>query len=134
VTESAEPAELDHTRLSVAVGPLVAPVLARVISIHAARAKLPVDRVNDSLLLADALGARAPSQAVDDRLNLTVQSLSGRLEVRVGPLRTGGGERVLAGAAMAVGSRMVERLVDEVKVRRTSAGQEVLVLRVGARG
>lgn len=126
-----EALELDHTRLSVAVGPLVGPVLARVISIHAARAELPLDRVNDSLLLADALGARAPSQATDERLQLTVQSVPGRLEVRVGPLRAGGGERVLAGAAVAVGSRVVERLADDVKVRGASGGREMLILRVG---
>lgn len=125
---------LDHTRLSIAVGPLVGPVLARVIALHAARAGFPIDRVNDSLLLADALGARAPAQVVDERVTLTVRSSAGRLDLRLGPLRSGGSERILAGAALPGGSRVVERLADDVRVRDSKGGEEVLVLRVDAAG
>lgn len=123
---------LDHTRLTVAAGPLLGPVLARVIAIHASRSDLPVDRVNDALLIADAVAARAPSQVDDGRVAVTVQSLPGRLEVRVGPLRSGGAERLLAGAALPQGERVVERLADDVKTRETSGGREVLVLHINA--
>lgn len=124
--------DLDHTRLTVAVGPLVGPVFARVLAIHASRADLPLDRVNDTLLLADALGARAPAQVPEDSVTLTVQSAPGRLDLRLGPLRAGGGERILAGAALPGGSRVVELLADDVKVRGANDGEETLVLRVEA--
>jgi hypothetical protein len=123
--------ELDHTRLTVAAGPLAGPVLARIVSIHAARADLPVDRISDALLIADAIAARAPAQADDARVSVSVQSTPGQLEVRVGPLRAGGAERLLAAAALPQGERVVERLADEVTTRET-AGGEVLVLRVQA--
>lgn len=123
---------LDHTRLTVAAGPLLGPVLARVIAIHAARSDLPVDRLNDSLLIADAVAARAPAQVSDGRVAVTVQSRPGRLEIRVGPLRAGGAERLLAGAALPQGERVVERLADGVNTRETTSGQEVLVLHIGA--
>jgi len=44
---------LDRTRMTVAEGPLVGPVLARLVGIHAARAELPLDRLNDAVLVAE---------------------------------------------------------------------------------
>jgi serine/threonine-protein kinase RsbW len=132
MTAPTAPRGLDHTHLSVAAGPLVGPVLARVIAIHASRSDLPIDRVSDALLIADALAARAPAQIENGRIAVSVQSMPGRLEIRVGPLRAGGAERLLAGAALPEGERVVERLADDVQTRETSGGEEVLVLRVGA--
>jgi hypothetical protein len=48
-------------------GPLVAPVLSRVVGMLAARAQCPVDRLDDALLVADADEERV---AVDARGNL----------------------------------------------------------------
>ncbi|MDQ3632329.1 MAG: hypothetical protein M3417_13880, partial [Actinomycetota bacterium] len=73
--------------MTVAVGSLVGPVLSRVVGIHAARADLPIDRLNDAVLVADAIAARAPAFAAGDRLPVSVQSGAGRLELRIGPLR-----------------------------------------------
>ena len=123
---------LDRTRVTVAVGPLVGPVLARVVGIHAARAKLPVDRLNDAVLVADAVAARAPSDAVDGRLPVSVQSGPGRVELRVGPLRAGGGRRVLDGAALPQVGPVIERLADSVRVRSGAGGDEYVVIRIDA--
>ncbi len=123
-------ARLDRTRLTVAAGPLLRPVLARVIGIHASRAELPVDRVGDALLIADALAARAPGLVDGGRVPVSVQSDPGRLEIRVGPLRPGSGQRLLDGAAIPGTGRIVERLTDEVRVRSGVAGGETLVLRL----
>ncbi len=122
----------DRTRLTVAVGPLVGPVLARVVGMHAARAELPLDRLNDAVLVADAIAARAQAFAVQDRLPVSVRSDPGRLELRVGPLRSGGAERILEGAALPEVGSVIERLTDAVKVMRAAGGDEYLVLRVGA--
>lgn len=123
---------VDRTRVTVAVGPLVGPVLSRVVGIHASRADLPVDRLNDAVLVADAISARAPAFAVSDRLPVSVQSGVGRLEVRVGPLRPGGAQRVLEGAALPTIGSVIERLADAVKVREGAGGDEYLVIRIEA--
>ncbi len=122
---------VDRTRVTVAVGPLVGPVLARVVAIHAARADLPVDRLNDAVLVADAVAAQAPAFAVDGRLPVSLQSAPGRLELRIGPLRAGGGRRVLEGAALPEVGSVIDRLSDGVKVRAGAGGDEYLVIRIG---
>jgi hypothetical protein len=123
---------LSRTRVTVAAGPMIGPVLARVIGIHASRAGLPVDRVGDALLLADALASRAPDFVEDGRVPVSVQSESGRLEIRVGPLRADSSRRLLDGAAIPGAGRIVERLADEVRVRSGAAGGETLILRLVA--
>jgi hypothetical protein len=127
----AEPLRVDRTRVTVASGPLVGPVLSRVVGIHAARAQLPVDRLNDAVLIADALAARAPAYAAEDRLPVSVQSAPGRLEVRVGPMRAGGAARVLEGAALPEVGSVIERLADTVRTRQGAGGDEYLVVRLG---
>ncbi len=122
---------VDRTRVTVAVGPLVGPVLSRVVGIHASRADLPVDRLNDAVLVADAIAAQAPAFAVGGRLPVSVQSTAGRLEVRIGPLRAGGGQRVLDGAALPAVGSVIERLADTVRVRAGAGGDEYLVVRIG---
>ena len=43
------------TRVSIAAGPLVGPVLRRVVGMFAARADLPLDRLDDAVLVADVV-------------------------------------------------------------------------------
>ncbi len=121
---------VDRTRVTVATGPLVGPVLARVIGIHASRADLPVDRLSDAVLVADAIAAQAPAFAVDGRLPVSLQSGPGRLELRIGPLRPGGGQGVLEGAALPSVGSVIERLADVVRVRSGAGGDEYLVIRI----
>ena len=47
--------------LRLAKGPLVGPVLCRVVSIVLARANCPMDRMDDAMLICDALSAHAPT-------------------------------------------------------------------------
>jgi hypothetical protein len=121
---------VDRTRVTVVNGPLVGPVLSRVVGIHAARAELPVDRLNDAVLVADAIAARAPAFTVGDRLPVSIQSGPGRLEIRLGPLRAGGGNLVLEGAALPEVGGVIERLADSVRVRDGAGGDEYLVIRI----
>lgn len=126
-----QPSRLDRTRVTVATGALVGPVLSRVVGIHASRAELPLDRLNDAVLVADAIAARAPAYAVGGRLPVSVQSAPGRLELRVGPLRAGGGQRVLENGSLPDVGSVIERLTDQVKVRSGSGGDEYVTIRVG---
>lgn len=123
---------VERTRVTVAVGPLVGPVLSRVVGIHAARAELPVDRLNDAVLVADAIAAQAPAFTVGGRLPVSVQSGPAQLEVRIGPLRPGGGQHVLDGASLPAIGSVIERLADAVRVRRGAGGDEYLVVRLHA--
>jgi serine/threonine-protein kinase RsbW len=125
---------VDRTRVTIAAGPLVGPVLSRIVGIHASRAHLPVGRLNDAVLIADAIAARAPAYAIGDRLPASVQSSGGRLELRIGPLRAGGGQRVLEGAALPELGGVIERLADTVRVREGAGGGEYLVIRIEAEG
>jgi hypothetical protein len=128
----AESSSLDHTRMSVRQGPLVGAVLGRLVGIHAARAPLPMDRLQDALLIADAVAARAPAYALAERLPVSLRAGEGRLELRVGPLRDGGATRVLEGAEVAGAGNVIERLADDIRIRPASSGAEYLTITVGA--
>jgi len=58
------------TRISIAAGPLVAPVLRRVVGMLAARADLPLDRLDDAVLVADAIAARAPEYVASETVDV----------------------------------------------------------------
>ncbi len=122
---------LDHTRMTVRQGPLVGPVLSRLVGIHAARAPLAMDRLQDALLIADAIAARAPAYAIAEWLPVSLRTTEGRLELRVGPLRDGGATRVLEGAEVAGAGNVIQRLADEVRVRPASSGAEYLTIAIG---
>lgn len=124
-------AKMDRTRATIADGRLIGPVLSRIVGIHASRADLPLDRVNDAVLIADALAARAPGLIEGNRLPTSVQSAPGRLEIRLGPLSRAVAVRVLEGAALPEIGPVIERLADSVSVRPGSGGGEYLVVRVG---
>src|SRR3954447_10112891 len=96
---AASPAETSEerpaTELTMPAGALLAPVLSRVISILAARANLPVDRLSDAVLLGDAIAAQAAGEFPEGRAQIEVDENDGQLRLRVGPLVEGGGDRLL---------------------------------------
>jgi hypothetical protein len=124
---------LDRTRATVAAGPLLAPVMARLAGVHAARAGLTVDRLDDAVLITDALAAQVAVVLGDDRVPLSVQSDPGRIELRLGPLEPGAGRRLLAATQLPATGPVLEVLADEVHVRVGAGGGETLVVRVGQR-
>ena len=82
----------EHMRLMVAEGPLALPTLSRVIGIAAARANLPVNRLEDALTIAEALVRSGPTElaAPEQRLDTSMHIAAGSLTIDVGPLRPGG--------------------------------------------
>ena len=71
---------------------LVGPVLGRVIGMLAARADAPVDRLDDVLLVSDAIAAHGPSHADDDAgLQVHIRTTPDDLVLRIGPLAPDGG-------------------------------------------
>ena len=122
--------------VSVTNGPFVGPVLSRFVGMLAARADLPVDRLDDAVLVADSIAASAPAHSLEGRVTVEVETAERQLELHVGPLARGGAEAMLADASIPGVGNVVERLVDEVWVTGAengaeAAGTEMLHLRLG---
>lgn len=102
--------------LKVAHGPLLGPVLARVVGMLAARAHCPVDRLDDALLVADAIAAHAPGHSSAGHVTVRVGTGEDGIELEVVGLRTGGGEALMADAALPGVGNVLERIADDVRV------------------
>ncbi|HYF25261.1 MAG TPA: hypothetical protein VD931_05945, partial [Baekduia sp.] len=107
---------------------LLAPVLSRVVGMLAARANFPVDRLDDALLLSDAIAAHGPGQFDGPWTRVTVSTADDGLRMEVGPLRQGGPEAMLQAAVLPQIGNVFERIADEVRTQDRS-----LHLRVAAR-
>lgn len=126
-----ELAEIDRTRVTVTPGPLAGAVLSRVVGISASRADLPVDRLDEALILADVIAAHAPGQVADGRIELSCRTSPGCLEMRLGPLRPGGGTRLLDASATPGAANVILRFATEARVVARE-DSELLVIRVVA--
>ena len=101
--------------VGVTSGPLGAPVLGRVIGMLAARADCPIDRLDDALLVADAVAAKAGSFSEDGRIRAQIVARLGSVELHVGPLRTGGAADLIASTALPGVGNVLERVADELE-------------------
>jgi len=128
VTETEPP-----TRVSIAAGPLVGPVLRRVVGMLAARADLPLDRLDDAVLVADVVAARAPAHVAEQTVNVSLASSIRSLHLCVGPLRAGGGRALVIDAAVPGVGNVIEQLADGLEVE-TEGAQEFLHLRLAYSG
>ena len=117
------------TAVSVATGPLVGPVLRRVVGMLAARADLPLDRLDDAVLVADLIAARAPTHSRDDSVQVTLDPSERALGLRIGSLRPGGGQALVVDAAVPGVGNVIEQLADELEVA-TENGSEYLLVRL----
>jgi len=106
---------------------LIGPVLERVIGALAARHPIGIDRLNDALLIADAVSDQAPAAFEDEQVRLAVADGDGGLDLRVGPMPAGAGERLRAGLAVPDVGGSLEALADEVRVEGTDAGEYLVV-------
>ena len=122
----------NEARIALRNGPLVGPVLSRVIGMLAARALCPVDRLDDALLVADAIAAHAPDHTTDGVLVVTITTDVEQMRLRVGPLRTDGADRVLADSTLPGVGNVLERVADEIDSGPTDDGDgEELRIAIG---
>jgi serine/threonine-protein kinase RsbW len=112
--------------LAVAPGPLVGPVMRRVVGILAARADMPVDRLDEVILMAEALAQAAARHVATDRLGVTMQDGGGSLRFEFGPLEPGTSGEALSSAGANGGSNRAEI--------RSGADGDYLVFTVAAAG
>ena len=121
------------TRVSIAAGPLVGPVLRRVVGMFAARADLPLDRLDDAVLVADLVAARAPAHVADMTVDVALASSKRSLDLRVGPLRPGGGRALVVDAAVPGVGNVIEQLADALEIE-TEGDCEYLRVRLAYAG
>src|SRR4051794_41254324 len=111
-------------------GPLVAPVLSRVVGMLAARAQCPVDRLDDALLVADAIAAHTQTHSVDGHVTVRLVASGDAIELHVAELREGGARGLLADASLPGVGNVLERIADEVDVGSGQNGTETLSLKL----
>jgi len=111
------------TTVSIVAGPLVGPVLRRVVGMLAARADLPLDRLDDAVLVADLIAARAPAHVAEGRVDVKLEPGPRSLSLHVGPLRAGGGEALIVDAAVPGVGNVIEQLADELTVSPEDDGE-----------
>ncbi len=115
--------------LRLAKGPLVGPVLCRVVSIVLARANCPMDRMDDAMLICDALSAHAPTHSTDGHLAFSVSARGGQFELRVGELAEQAASRLVGDAVLPGVGSVLERMTDQLRIEAAPDGPgEELVL------
>lgn len=113
----------------VADGPLVAPVLGRVVSMVLARADCPVDRLDEALILCDTIAAHAPAYSHDGRVAFQLDMETGAIELRVAELSAGGASRLIEDAQLPNVGNVIERFSDARRIEPARDGaDERLVL------
>ncbi|CAA9487783.1 MAG: hypothetical protein AVDCRST_MAG38-2439 [uncultured Solirubrobacteraceae bacterium] len=115
------------TSVSVAAGPLVAPVLRRVVGMLAARADLPLDRLDDAMLVTDLIANRAQKHVLGPTVDVDMDPGVRSLSLRIGPLRAGGGDALVADAVVPGVGNVIEQLADEIGVADSPEGEYLVV-------
>jgi serine/threonine-protein kinase RsbW len=116
-----------ETVVSVAAGAFAAPVLGRVTAMLAARAGFSVDRLADAVLVSDAIAAHAPESIIGRHIHVAIDTAASELELKVGPLDPGGGERLVDASAVGGMPAVVEQLADGVDVEAERGDEELHV-------
>src|SRR3712207_5054806 len=93
----------------------------------AARADLPLDRLDDAVLVADLIAARAPGHMQGPTVDVTLQSADRSLVLRVGPLQPGGGQALVTEAAVPGVGNVIEQLADSLEVTPGADGEALVV-------
>jgi serine/threonine-protein kinase RsbW len=112
---SADPEPGNEATLTVGRPELLGPVLGRVVGMLAARAQCPIDRLDDALLLTDAVAAHAPGHTDDGRVTVRVLAERAGLSLRVGPLAEGGADALVASAALPGVGNVFQRVASDVR-------------------
>jgi hypothetical protein len=117
----------NEAHVAVIHGPLVGAVLGRVVGMLAARAQCPIDRLDDALLITDAVAAHAPRFSTDDRVHVVVRTDDSSLDIVVGPLAAGGTEGLVADATLPGVGNVLERVADEVDRTPGEHGEQLRI-------
>ncbi|HET6174001.1 MAG TPA: hypothetical protein VFD90_15430 [Gaiellales bacterium] len=117
-------------RAAIACGPLLPPVLDRLLGALALRADLSVDRLNDLGMVGDAVSAAAPESVANGRLYVIATPRDGGLEVSFGPFVPGGAARVRRAGSLPGGGDLFASVAKHVEVEADGAAER-LKLQIG---
>jgi len=118
---------MGSTTVRVHNGALVGAVLGRVVGMLAARAQCPIDRLDDALLLTDAVSAHARKHSRSDAVVVDIDTGDDGLELRVGDLRQGGAEALLHDASLPGVGNVLERVADDIEPVGGPEGDELIL-------
>lgn len=118
-------------RVRVMDGPLVGPVLRRMVSIVLARADWPLDALDDALLICDALSAHAPAHTLGGWVALSVAANEHEAELCVGELTCDGAAQLVRDATLPVAGNVLEGIAERVSVEPMDGEGSRLVLVLG---
>ncbi|HXC24071.1 MAG TPA: hypothetical protein VNU28_05755 [Solirubrobacteraceae bacterium] len=127
-----DPATGNLARVRLLDGPLAGPALGRVVSMMLARADWPLDRLDDAILVCDALSAHAFAHAGDATVTFSIQAGEHEAELRVHDLTDDGASGLVQDAMLPVVGNVLERIAERVSVEPGAHGEVselVLVLR-----
>jgi serine/threonine-protein kinase RsbW len=106
--------------VAITPGPIMAPILGRIIGMFASRANFQLDRLSDAVLVTDAISANADSYIPGRHVAVGFEDGKGMLDVWVGPLIKGGAEDLLKTMELPGLGRSLRDLAEEVKIDRVS--------------
>ena len=121
----------NHATMVVRNGPLLGPVLTRVLGMLAARAQCPIDKLDDALLVADTVAAVSPDHTKNGTVIVDLKAEEGALELTIGALKPKGAEALLRDAELPGVGNVLERVADAVEIREDGAEGEELYIRLG---
>jgi serine/threonine-protein kinase RsbW len=116
------------TELAVTDNELASLVVSRVLSAIGSRADLSIDRLSDAILLGDAI-AGSPESFVDGRVRIALEDSSRAIVARIGPLKEGAAESLLASLEVPEVGASLRKLADEIEVE-SDVGGDRLRLRI----
>lgn len=117
----------EETRIRVGPPEIIGPVLSRALSALAARQEISIDRLSDTMLLSDAISARAPQGFTDGHVSLSIAELPAGIELKVGPMTHGGAERLRASFELPEVGGSLEKLTDELRIEEGDEGEYLVV-------
>lgn len=110
---------------------LAGSVLGRVVGMLAARAHCPIDRLDDALLVTDAVAAHAGVHGIDGSVCVTISTEADGLALIVGCLREGGADGLMSDAQLPGVGNVLEHMADEVSPGPSeNGGGEQLLIRL----
>ncbi|HEX6667113.1 MAG TPA: ATP-binding protein [Solirubrobacterales bacterium] len=124
---AALPATPEATQVRVRSPEFIGPVLSRALSALAARREIGVDRISDAMLLSDAISAHAPAGFADGHVSLSIADREDGVELRVGPMVSGGGEQLRSAMELPEVGGSLESLADELRVEQAEDGDYLVV-------
>lgn len=117
----------DATRIRVGPPEIIGPVLSRALSALAARQDISVDRLSDTMLLSDAISARAPQGFTDGHVSLSIAERPEGIELKVGPMTHGGAAKLRESFELPEVGGSLEKLTDDLRVEEGAEGDFLVV-------